>query len=253
VPGRAVPPVVRPPSTIKQKALRKARPLSEAGSAKTRPAALEGNEPFFSLIAFRHGPHPGPKLMLIDLDRCTRCDECVQACVKTHSTVDLGSSSTANARSLPFDHVRACRYSGVHESVCPVGSIRRRHIHSTLSSRTGASAASSVPRTGPYGSIQMHDQGILPEQSHGWRFLPARAPRVTGPSQLIATRLARRCHSVLVDRDLEVLYHSRRRPPIRRTTTQPGRALRRAFDLDRTFSRGPTRASRSSSRLAPQR
>ncbi len=66
----------------------------------------------------------GQKLMLIDLDRCTRCDECVRACVSTH---DDGHSRLFR-EGLRFGHYlvpsscRLCR-DPVCLIGCPVGSI----------------------------------------------------------------------------------------------------------------------------------
>jgi Fe-S-cluster-containing hydrogenase component 2 len=69
----------------------------------------------------------GQNLLLIDLDRCTRCDECVKACVSTHE-----DGVTRLIRDgLRFDHYlvptscRAC-LDPLCMTRCPVGSIRRK-------------------------------------------------------------------------------------------------------------------------------
>jgi Fe-S-cluster-containing hydrogenase component 2 len=48
-------------------------------------AHYEGDQGLSSGEASRLGLIQGQKLMLIDLERCTRCDECVKACVDTHN------------------------------------------------------------------------------------------------------------------------------------------------------------------------
>jgi Fe-S-cluster-containing hydrogenase component 2 len=69
----------------------------------------------------------GQNLLLLDLDRCTRCDECVKACVATH---DDGVTRLIRD-GLRFDHYlvptscRACM-DPLCMTRCPVGSIRRK-------------------------------------------------------------------------------------------------------------------------------
>ena len=69
----------------------------------------------------------GQNLLLIDLNKCTRCDECVKACVSTH---DDGVTRLIRA-GLRFDHYlaptscRACM-DPLCMTRCPVGSIRRK-------------------------------------------------------------------------------------------------------------------------------
>lgn len=69
----------------------------------------------------------GQNLLLLDLDRCTRCDECTKACAATH-----GDGVTRLIREgLRFDKYlvptscRACM-DPLCMTRCPVGSIRRR-------------------------------------------------------------------------------------------------------------------------------
>jgi Fe-S-cluster-containing hydrogenase component 2 len=69
----------------------------------------------------------GQNLLLLDLDKCTRCDECVKACVATHE-----DGVTRLIRDgLRFDHYlvptscRACM-DPLCMTRCPVGSIRRK-------------------------------------------------------------------------------------------------------------------------------
>src|SRR5207248_6179767 len=68
----------------------------------------------------------GQRLMLIDLDRCTRCDECVRACVATH---DDGRSRLFldGPRFGKFLVPTACRscLDPVCMIPCPVASIHR--------------------------------------------------------------------------------------------------------------------------------
>ncbi len=121
----------------------------------------------------RLGLIQGQKLMLIDLDRCTRCDECVRACVTNH----------ADGRSRLFlDGPRLNQYlvpttcrsclDPVCLIGCPVGSIHRGHDRQIVIEDWCIGCGLCADNC-PYGSIQMHDEGILPERSRGWRYLPA--------------------------------------------------------------------------------
>ncbi len=114
----------------------------------------------------------GQKLMLIDLDRCTRCDECVQACVNTH---DDGRSrlfldGPRFGKYLVPTTCRSC-LDPVCMIGCPVGSIHRGDNRQIIIEDwcigCGLCASSC-----PYGAIQMHDIGVLAENARGWRYLP---------------------------------------------------------------------------------
>lgn len=114
----------------------------------------------------------GQKLMLIDLDRCTRCDECVEACVAQH---DDGRSrlfldGPRFGQYLVPTTCRACR-DPVCLIGCPVGSIRRGD-NLQIVIEDWCIGCQLCARSCPYGSIQMHDLGLLHEETHGWRWLP---------------------------------------------------------------------------------
>jgi Fe-S-cluster-containing hydrogenase component 2 len=67
----------------------------------------------------------GEKLMLIDLDRCTRCDDCVRACADTHDGV--AHLTRSGPRFGPYLIPGTCRQclDPVCLVGCPVGSIHR--------------------------------------------------------------------------------------------------------------------------------
>jgi Fe-S-cluster-containing hydrogenase component 2 len=112
----------------------------------------------------------GRRLMVIDLDRCTRCDECVQACVATH---DDGRSR------LFLDGPRAGKYlvpatcrsclDPVCMIGCPVGSIHRGDNGQILI-RDWCIGCGLCAEQCPYAAIQMHDIGVVPEAAHTWQF-----------------------------------------------------------------------------------
>ncbi len=117
----------------------------------------------------------GQKLMLIDLDRCTRCDECVKACVATH---DDGHSrlfldGPRFGKYLVPTSCRSC-LDPVCMIGCPVGSIHRGDNRQIVI-EDWCIGCSLCADNCPYGSIQMHDLGIIPEKARGWRYLPAAA------------------------------------------------------------------------------
>jgi Fe-S-cluster-containing hydrogenase component 2 len=117
----------------------------------------------------------GQQLMLIDLDRCTRCDECVQACVATHD--DGRSRLFLDGPRL--DHFlvpvtcRSC-LDPVCLIGCPVGSIHRGDNKQILI-EDWCIGCRQCARQCPYGSIQMHDVGLVPEGAAGWHYLPESA------------------------------------------------------------------------------
>ncbi|MBL8797023.1 MAG: 4Fe-4S binding protein [Planctomycetia bacterium] len=113
----------------------------------------------------------GQKLMLIDLDRCTRCDECVRACVNTHadgrSRLFLDGPRFGNYL-VPVS-CRSC-LDPVCMIGCPVGSIHRGD-NGQIVIEDWCIGCGLCSNQCPYGSIQMHDIGIIPEvRAHGWRY-----------------------------------------------------------------------------------
>jgi CRP-like cAMP-binding protein/Fe-S-cluster-containing hydrogenase component 2 len=117
----------------------------------------------------------GQRLMLIDLDRCTRCDECVQACVNTHSDgrSRLFLDGPRFDKYLVPATCRSC-LDPVCMIGCPVGSIHRGN-NGQIEIEDWCIGCGLCANNCPYGSIQMHDIGIVPEASRGWRFRSAAA------------------------------------------------------------------------------
>jgi Fe-S-cluster-containing hydrogenase component 2 len=123
----------------------------------------------------------GRRLMLVDLDRCTRCDECVQACVATH---DDGHSR------LFLDGPRVGKYlvpatcrsclDPVCMIGCPVGSIHRGDNGQMLI-RDWCIGCGMCAEQCPYAAIQMHDVGIVPDVAHTWQFRSLPATTRAGP------------------------------------------------------------------------
>jgi CRP-like cAMP-binding protein len=137
------------------------------------PVWDSGGERLLSGRAEELGLIQGQKLMLIDLDRCTRCDECVRACVDTHadgySRLFLDGPRFENY--LVPATCRAC-LDPVCMIGCPVGSIHRGD-NNQMVIENWCIGCGLCAKNCPYGSIQMHDIGIIPEEGHGWRYCPA--------------------------------------------------------------------------------
>jgi Fe-S-cluster-containing hydrogenase component 2 len=129
--------------------------------------------PLVSDQAAKLGLVEGQSLLLIDLDRCTRCDECVHACANTH---DDGCSRLF-LHGPRFGHYlipttcRSC-VDPVCLIGCPVGSIHRGANLEILIEDWCIGCGLCAEQC-PYGAIQMHNIGVIPEGSRGWRFLPA--------------------------------------------------------------------------------
>jgi CRP-like cAMP-binding protein/Fe-S-cluster-containing hydrogenase component 2 len=98
----------------------------------------------------------GQNLMLIDLARCTRCDQCVDACVAAHED-GLPRLIREGPRLDGFLVPASCRMcmDPVCMVGCPVGSIRRaedKHIFI----EDWCVGCEKCAKQCPYGSIQMH-------------------------------------------------------------------------------------------------
>ncbi|MHC4940355.1 MAG: cyclic nucleotide-binding domain-containing protein [Planctomycetota bacterium] len=97
-------------------------------------------------------------LLLIDLDKCTRCDDCVRACAATHDDVTrLIRDGLRFDRYLMPTSCRSC-----HDPLCmigcPVGSIRRRETKEILI-EDWCIGCGLCAKNCPYGNINMHTFG----------------------------------------------------------------------------------------------
>jgi Fe-S-cluster-containing hydrogenase component 2 len=115
----------------------------------------------------------GQRLMLIDLDSCTRCDECVKACVDTHDDgySRLYLDGDRFGKYLIPSSCRAC-LEPVCMIGCPVGSIHRGD-NLQIVIEDWCIGCGLCARNCPYGSIQMQDIGLVPNDAHQWKFAAA--------------------------------------------------------------------------------
>ncbi len=102
------------------------------------------------------GLFQGQKLMLIDLDRCTRCGDCVQACINTHDDgrTRLYLDGPRFGRFLVPLTCREC-LDPVCMIGCPVGAINRGD-NGQIVIREWCIGCKLCAEQCPYGSIQMH-------------------------------------------------------------------------------------------------
>ncbi len=166
-----------------QTAAKVARPAWD----ETNPLALSERFDELGLIQ-------GQKLMVIDLERCTRCDECVKACVDTHAD---GRSRLFldGPRFKDFDGGRLHNYlvpatcrqckDPVCLIGCPVGSIHKGE-NGQIVVEDWCIGCRRCAEQCPYGAVQMHPVGVLPRGSAGWRLRAAPRPGEAGPWQDVA-------------------------------------------------------------------
>jgi CRP-like cAMP-binding protein len=127
-----------------------------ATKSQTAPPGL-GLDDFLN-----QGLFEAQNLLLIDLDNCTRCDACVQACAKAHDGV-----SRLLRDGLRYDHFlvatacRSCR-DPLCMTQCPVGSIRRKE-NLEIIIEDWCIGCGKCAELCPYGNINMHPLEVVKE------------------------------------------------------------------------------------------
>jgi CRP-like cAMP-binding protein/Fe-S-cluster-containing dehydrogenase component len=110
-----------------------------------------------SLDSFlKQGLMEANNMLVIDLEKCTRCDNCVKACSEAHDGV-----TRLVREGLRFDKFlipTSCRHCRDPLCMigCPVGSIRRRNSLETVI-EDWCVGCGLCARNCPYGNITMHD------------------------------------------------------------------------------------------------
>jgi Fe-S-cluster-containing hydrogenase component 2 len=94
-------------------------------------------------------------LLILDLDRCTRCDECVRACADSHDGITrLVRDGLRFDKYLVATSCRSC-LDPVCMIGCPVGSIRRNETREIVI-EDWCIGCELCAKNCPYGNINMH-------------------------------------------------------------------------------------------------
>jgi len=119
-------------------------------------------------------------LLVLDLDRCTRCDQCVRACADAHDGVTrLVRDGLRFDRYLVATSCRSCR-DPLCMVGCPVGSIRRRNSMEIVIEDWCIGCGQCASNC-PYGNINMHPFPVqIDDPSHPGRMIATTKPKATG-------------------------------------------------------------------------
>src|SRR5947207_167046 len=104
----------------------------------------------------RQGLMDAQSLLVLDLDRCTRCDQCVKACADAHDGITrLIRDGLRFDRYLVATSCRQCR-DPLCMVGCPVGSIRRRNSLEVII-EDWCVGCGLCANNCPYGNINLHE------------------------------------------------------------------------------------------------
>ena len=136
-------------------------------------------ERFFTILPRPHraeflaqGLFNAQKLLVLDLERCTRCDQCVKACADTHGGVTrLVREGLRLDRYLVASACRSCTdpYCLVG---CPVDAIHRNGFTEEIAIESHCIGCGQCANNCPYGNINMHG---MPEEREGEVVIQQRA------------------------------------------------------------------------------
>jgi CRP-like cAMP-binding protein/Fe-S-cluster-containing hydrogenase component 2 len=118
-------------------------------------------------------------LLLLDLERCTRCDQCVRACAAAHDGVTrLVRDGLRFDKYLVATSCRSCR-DPLCMVGCPVGSIRRRDSLEIVIEDWCIGCGLCANQC-PYGNINLHPfEDTVPDPEHPGRKKVVARPKAT--------------------------------------------------------------------------
>ena len=134
--------------------------IREAGVSRRNVAVAE-----FTEVALRTGLVQGNSILAIDLDACTRCDDCVKACAATHDgRPRFVREGNKYGNMLVAKSCYHCR-DPVCLVGCPTGAIHRSGVGDVVKvDEEICIGCSNCAKNCPYDAIMMHDTGsVWPE------------------------------------------------------------------------------------------
>ena len=119
-------------------------------------------------------------LLVLDLERCTRCDQCVKACADAHDGVTrLVREGLRFDKYLVATSCRSCR-DPLCMVGCPVGSIRRRNSMEIIIEDWCVGCGLCV-RNCPYGNLNLHPFAVqVPDPEKPARMIAGTRNKATG-------------------------------------------------------------------------
>jgi CRP-like cAMP-binding protein/Fe-S-cluster-containing dehydrogenase component len=133
-----------------------ARERAESDRRRQETATTVALDDFLS-----QGLMEAQNLLVIDLERCTRCDECVRACADAHEGVTrLVRDGLRYDKYLVATSCRSCR-DPLCMVGCPVGSIRRHPDSLEIIIEDWCIGCGLCATQCPYGNINLHPFTVL--------------------------------------------------------------------------------------------
>ena len=119
-------------------------------------------------------------LLLLDLEKCTRCDQCVRACADAHDGVTrLVREGLRFDKYLVATSCRSCR-DPLCMVGCPVGSIRRRNSMEIII-EDWCIGCGLCARNCPYGNLNLHPFTVqVPDPGQPARLIATTKKKATG-------------------------------------------------------------------------
>lgn len=150
----------------------------ERADQNRRRAALADTVPIGDFL--NQGLMEAQSLLLLDLEKCTRCDQCVRACADAHQGVTrLVREGLRFDKYLVATSCRSCR-DPLCMVGCPVGAIRRRHSMEIIIEDWCIGCGLCV-RNCPYGNLNLHPFAVeAPDPDRPSRTIAATRNKATG-------------------------------------------------------------------------